>query len=88
MSKGKVLLVLYENGKHAEEQEKLLGCIEATEVSEISFEEQGYELVTTITRTPEPTSTVDRELKNAEIVITTPFSPPTSRETGLRKLLT
>ncbi|CAI4811638.1 BAQ_1a_G0052700.mRNA.1.CDS.1 [Saccharomyces cerevisiae] len=75
MSKGKVLLVLYEGGKHAEEQEKLLGCIENELGIRNFIEEQGYELVTTIEKDPEPTSTVDRELKDAEIVITTPFFP-------------
>ncbi|CAI4712843.1 ADM_collapsed_G0045030.mRNA.1.CDS.1 [Saccharomyces cerevisiae] len=75
MSKGKVLLVLYEGGKHAEEQEKLLGCIENELGIRNFIEEQGYELVTTIDKDPEPTSTVDRELKDAEIVITTPFFP-------------
>ncbi|GAX68596.1 formate dehydrogenase (NAD+) [Saccharomyces cerevisiae] len=75
MSKGKVLLVLYEGGKHAEEQEKLLGCIENELGIRNFIEEQGYVLVTTIDKDPEPTSTVDRELKDAEIVITTPFFP-------------
>ncbi|CAI4819702.1 AVN_HP_G0124810.mRNA.1.CDS.1 [Saccharomyces cerevisiae] len=75
ISKGKVLLVLYEGGKHAEEQEKLLGCIENELGIRNFIEEQGYELVTTIDKDPEPTSTVDRELKDAEIVITTPFFP-------------
>ena len=75
MSKGKVLLVLYEGGKHAQEQEKLLGCIE-NELGVRKFvEEQGYELVATTDKDPEPTSTVDKELKDAEIVITTPFFP-------------
>ncbi|CAI4781276.1 BCN_G0052480.mRNA.1.CDS.1 [Saccharomyces cerevisiae] len=36
---------------------------------------KGYELVTTTDKDPEPTSTVDSELKDAEIVITTPFFP-------------
>ncbi|CAI4688452.1 BDN_1c_G0043350.mRNA.1.CDS.1 [Saccharomyces cerevisiae] len=75
MSKGKVLLVPYEGGKHAEEQEKLLGCIENELGIRNFIEEQGYELVTTTDKDPEPTSTVDRELKDAEIVITTPFFP-------------
>ncbi|QHS76459.1 formate dehydrogenase (NAD+) [Saccharomyces paradoxus] len=75
MSKGKILLVLYEGGKHAEEQEKLLGCIENELGIREFIEEQGYELITTTDKDPEPNSTVDRELKDAEIVITTPFFP-------------
>ncbi|CAI4037136.1 hypothetical protein SMKI_07G0050 [Saccharomyces mikatae IFO 1815] len=75
MPKGKILLVLYEGGKHAEEQEKLLGCIENELGIRKFVEEQGYELITTTDKDPEPDSTVDRELKDAEIVITTPFFP-------------
>lgn len=75
MTKGKILLVLYEGGKHAEEQEKLLGCIENELGIRNFIEEQGYELITTTDKDPEPHSTVDRELKDAEIVITTPFFP-------------
>ncbi|CDH17256.1 Formate dehydrogenase 2 [Zygosaccharomyces bailii ISA1307] len=75
MSKGKILLVLYEGGKHAQEQEKLLGCIENELGIRKFIEEQGYELVATTDKNPEPSSTVDKELKDAEIVITTPFYP-------------
>ncbi|AQZ13777.1 hypothetical protein BZL39_F04070 [Zygosaccharomyces parabailii] len=75
MSKGKILLVLYEGGKHAQEQEKLLGCIENELGIRKFIEEQGYELVATTDKDPEPSSTVDKELKDAEIVITTPFYP-------------
>ncbi|AQZ19084.1 hypothetical protein BZL39_P02220 [Zygosaccharomyces parabailii] len=75
MSKGKILLVLYEGGKHAQEQEKLLGCIENELGIRNFIEEQGYELVATTDKDPEPSSTVDKELKDAEIVITTPFYP-------------
>ncbi|CAI4668882.1 AVB_G0043240.mRNA.1.CDS.1 [Saccharomyces cerevisiae] len=65
MSKGKVLLVLYEGGKHAEEQESYWGVLENELGIRNFIEEQGYELVTTIDKDPEPTSTVDRELKDA-----------------------
>ncbi|CAI4050572.1 hypothetical protein SUVZ_13G4640 [Saccharomyces uvarum] len=75
MPKGKVLLVLYEGGKHAQEQEKLLGCIENELGVRKFIEEHGYELVATTDKDPEPTSTVDKELRDAEIVITTPFFP-------------
>lgn len=75
MPKGKILLVLYEGGKHAQEQKKLLGCIEHELGIREFIEENGYELVATIDKDPEPSSTVDKELKDAEIVITTPFYP-------------
>lgn len=42
-------------------------------------------MITTTDKDPEPESTVDKELKDAEVVITTPFSQPTPRETGLPK---
>ncbi|CAR27971.1 hypothetical protein ZYGR_0N04580 [Zygosaccharomyces rouxii] len=75
MAKGKVLLVLYEGGKHAKEQSKLLGAIENELGIRNFIESNGYELVSTIDKDPEPTSRVDKELKDAEIVITTPFYP-------------
>lgn len=69
------MLVLYEGGKHAREQERLLGCIENELGIRQFVESHGYELVSTVDKDPEPTSTVDRELKGSEIVITTPFFP-------------
>ncbi|CAR29908.1 hypothetical protein ZYGR_0AD05980 [Zygosaccharomyces rouxii] len=75
MSNGSVLLVLYEGGKHAAEQEKLLGAIENELGIRKYIESNGYKLLTTIDKDPEPTSAVDEHLKDAEIVITTPFYP-------------
>ncbi|SJM87256.1 probable Formate dehydrogenase 2 [Zygosaccharomyces bailii] len=71
----KVLMVLYEGGKHAKEQKKLLGCIENELGIREYIESKGYQLVSTTDKDPEPTSKVDKELKDAEIVITTPFYP-------------
>lgn len=75
MSNGSVLMVLYAGGKHAVEQKRLLAAIE----NELGLREyiasKGYQLLTTTDKDPEPTSTVDEYLKNAEVVITTPFYP-------------
>lgn len=75
MSTGKVLLVLYKGGEHAKEQEKLLGCLENELGIRKFIESHGYELVSTDDKDPEPNSKVDKELEDAEIVITTPFFP-------------
>ncbi|CUM57044.1 Formate dehydrogenase 1 [Debaryomyces fabryi] len=75
MSKGKVLLVLYKGGEHAQQEQKLLGCLENELGIREFIESQGYELVCTDDKDPEPSSTVDKELQDAEIVITTPFFP-------------
>lgn len=75
MSKGKVLLVLYDGGEHAKQEERLLGCAENELGIRSLVESYGYELLTTTDKDPEPESTVDRELKDAEIIITTPFFP-------------
>ncbi|RLV92896.1 Formate dehydrogenase 1 [Spathaspora sp. JA1] len=75
MTKPKVLLVLYEGGDAAKEQPKLLGTIENELGLRKFIEENGYELVSTTDKDPEPTSTVDSHLPDAEIVISTPFFP-------------
>lgn len=75
MSKGKVLLVLYKGGEHAQQEQKLLGCLENELGIREFIESQGHELVCTDDKDPEPSSTVDKELQDAEIVITTPFFP-------------
>ncbi|CAH6720775.1 formate dehydrogenase 1 [[Candida] jaroonii] len=74
MSKGKVLLVLFKGGQHAIEQKKLLGCAENELGIRKFVEENGYELVTT-TDKDGPDSLVEKEIEEAEIVITTPFFP-------------
>lgn len=75
MANGKVLLVLYEGGKHAKEQKRLLAGIENELGIRKYIESNGYELVSTTDKDPEPSSTVDKHLKDAEVVITTPFYP-------------
>lgn len=75
MTKGKVLLVLYKGNEHAQQEQKLLGCLENELGIREFIESQGYELVCTDDKDPEPSSTVDKELQDAEIVITTPFFP-------------
>ncbi|EGV66515.1 formate dehydrogenase (NAD+) [Yamadazyma tenuis] len=74
MAKGKVLLVLYKGGHHAEEQKRLLGCAENELGIRKFVEDHGYELVTT-TDKDGPNSVVEKEIETAEIVITTPFFP-------------
>ena len=75
MAKGKVLLVLYEGKDSAKEEPRLLGCIENELGIRKLVEDAGYELVTTTNKDPEPTSQVDKELADTEIIITTPFYP-------------
>lgn len=75
MSKGKVLLVLYKGGEHAKQESKLLGSLENELGIRKFVEDNGYELVSTDHKDPEGSSQVDKELADAEIVITTPFFP-------------
>ncbi|KAK7911350.1 Formate dehydrogenase [Apiospora marii] len=72
--KVKVLLVLYDGGKHAEEQPLLLGTTENELGIRKWLEDQGHTLVTTSDKEGE-NSTFDKELVDAEIIITTPFHP-------------
>jgi len=85
MSKGKVLLVLYEGGEHAKQEKKLLGSLENELGIRKYIEDNGYELVSTSDKDPEPTSRVDKELEDAEIVITTPFFPAYVTRTRIAK---
>ncbi|CUM55533.1 unnamed protein product [Debaryomyces tyrocola] len=75
MSKGKVLLVLYRGNEHAKQEQKLLGCLENELGIREFIESNGYELVATDEKDPEPSSQVDKELEDTEIIITTPFFP-------------
>mmetsp|Transcript_6952 Transcript_6952/g.6909 ORF Transcript_6952/g.6909 Transcript_6952/m.6909 type:complete len:377 (+) Transcript_6952:76-1206(+) len=75
MSKGKVLLVLYRGNEHAKQEQKLLGCLENELGIREFIESHGYELVSTDDKDPEPSSQVDKELEDTEIIITTPFFP-------------
>ncbi|QDS76759.1 hypothetical protein FKW77_001681 [Venturia effusa] len=71
---GKVLLVLYDGGVHAEQEPKLLGTTENELGIRKWIEEQGHTLVTTSDKEGDG-STFDKELVDAEVIITTPFHP-------------
>ncbi|KAF7558675.1 hypothetical protein G7046_g5470 [Stylonectria norvegica] len=70
----KVLLVLYDGGKHAEDVPELLGTTENELGIRKWLEDQGHTLVTTSDKEGE-NSKFDQELVDAEIIITTPFHP-------------
>ncbi|KAM7210372.1 putative formate dehydrogenase [Rhypophila decipiens] len=72
--KVKVLLVLYDGGKHAEEVPELLGTTENELGIRKWLEDQGHTLVTTSDKEGE-NSKFDQELVDAEVIITTPFHP-------------
>ncbi|KAK1149922.1 formate dehydrogenase (NAD+) [Aspergillus melleus] len=71
---GKVLMVLYDGGEHAKQQPGLLGTTENELGLRKWLEDQGHTLVTTSDKEGE-NSTFDKELVDAEIIITTPFHP-------------
>ncbi|KAF2128872.1 formate dehydrogenase [Dothidotthia symphoricarpi CBS 119687] len=71
---GKVLLVLYDGGVHAEQEPNLLGTTENELGIRKWLEEQGHELVTTSDKEGE-NSVFDQHLVDAEVIITTPFHP-------------
>ncbi len=71
--KVKVLAVLYDGGVHAEQVPGLLGTTENELGIRKWLEEQGHTLVTTSDKEGE-NSTFDRELVDAEIIITTPYA--------------
>lgn len=70
----KVLAVLYDGGKHAQEVPELLGTTENELGIRKWLEDAGHTLVTTSDKEGE-NSTFDKELVDAEIIITTPFHP-------------
>ncbi|KAI3339919.1 putative formate dehydrogenase [Ustulina deusta] len=72
--KVKVLAVLYDGGVHAKQQPALLGTTENELGIRKWLEDQGHTLVTTSDKEGED-STFDKELVDAEIIITTPFHP-------------
>ncbi|PNY26478.1 Formate dehydrogenase, partial [Tolypocladium capitatum] len=72
--KVKVLLVLYDGGKHAEQVPELLGTTENELGIRKWLEDQGHTLVTTSDKEGE-NSKFDQELVDAEVIITTPFHP-------------
>jgi formate dehydrogenase len=71
---GKVLLVLYDGGIHAEQEPKMLGTTENELGIRKWIEDQGHELVTTSDKEGEG-SEFDKHLVDAEVIITTPFHP-------------
>ncbi|KAK3056044.1 formate dehydrogenase (NAD+) [Extremus antarcticus] len=71
---GKVLLVLYDGGKHSKDEPKLLGTTENELGIRKWLEDQGHTLVTTSDKEGE-NSKFDQELVDAEVIITTPFHP-------------
>ncbi|KAJ5475969.1 D-isomer specific 2-hydroxyacid dehydrogenaseNAD-binding [Penicillium sp. IBT 31633x] len=71
---GKVLLVLYDGGDHSKDQPLLFGTTENELGIRKWLEEQGHTLVTTSDKEGEG-STFDKELVDAEVIITTPFHP-------------
>jgi len=70
----KVLLVLYDGGQHAKDVPELLGTTENELGLRKWLEDQGHTLVTTSDKEGEG-STFDKELVDAEVIITTPFHP-------------
>jgi len=70
----KVLGVFYKGGKWATEEPRLLGTIENQLGIREWLESQGHTYVVTDDKEGEK-STLDREIVDAEIVITTPFPP-------------
>ncbi|KAF2878472.1 D-isomer specific 2-hydroxyacid dehydrogenase [Massariosphaeria phaeospora] len=71
---GKVLLVLYDGFEHAKQEPQLLGTTENELGLRKWIEEQGHTLVTTSDKEGED-SQFDKELVDAEVIITTPFHP-------------
>ncbi|POR36792.1 Putative formate dehydrogenase [Tolypocladium paradoxum] len=82
--KVKVLLVLYDGGKHAEEVDGLLGTTQNELGIRGWLEEQGHTLVTTSDKEGE-NSKFDQELVDAEVIITTPDRMAGSRHQTRRK---
>ncbi|KAJ1329060.1 formate dehydrogenase [Microdochium nivale] len=80
----KVLLVLYDGGKHAEQVPELLGTTENELGIRKWLEDQGHTLITTSDKEGE-NSKFDQELVDAEVIITTPFHPGYLTEERLAK---
>lgn len=70
----KVLLVLYDGGKAAEEEPRLLGTIQNKLGIADWLKEQGHELVATADKEGEG-SEFRKHIVDAEVLITTPFHP-------------
>jgi len=70
----KVLAVLYDGGKAAQEEPKLLGTVENKLGIADWLKERGHTLVVSSDKEG-PDSVFEKEIKDAEILITTPFHP-------------
>lgn len=70
----KVLIVLYQGGKAAEEEPRLLGTVENSLGIKKRLEDAGHTVVVTDDKEG-PDSTMQKEIVDAEIVVTTPFHP-------------
>ncbi|ODQ79305.1 hypothetical protein BABINDRAFT_37039 [Babjeviella inositovora NRRL Y-12698] len=70
----KVLLCLYDAGKHAADEPKLYGCTENELGIRKWLEDQGHELVTTSDKEGS-SSALDKHIPDADIIISTPFHP-------------
>ncbi|SPO26234.1 probable formate dehydrogenase [Ustilago trichophora] len=70
----KIVAVLYTAGKFGEEQPRLLGTVENKLGIADWLKEQGHELIVTADKDG-PDSEFRKHVKDAEIVITTPFHP-------------
>ncbi|KAG5367867.1 Formate dehydrogenase [Yarrowia sp. C11] len=70
----KILLILYDAGSHAADEPKLLGCTENELGIRSWLESQGHTLVTTSSKEG-ANSVLDKEIVDADVVITTPFHP-------------
>jgi len=80
----KILAVLYSGGKSAAEEPRLLGTIENKLGIEDWVKEQGHTLVVTDDKEG-PDSTFEKEIVDAEILITTPFHPGYATASVLEK---
>ncbi|SNX84742.1 probable formate dehydrogenase [Melanopsichium pennsylvanicum] len=70
----KIVAVLYTAGKYGDEQPKLLGTVENKLGIADWLKEQGHELIVTADKDG-PNSEFRKHIRDAEIVITTPFHP-------------
>jgi len=70
----KVVMVLYKGGEHAKQQPRLYGTVENKLGLEEWFKQKGHELVVTDDKEG-PDSVFQKEIVDAEVLITTPFHP-------------
>ena len=70
----KIVAVLYSGGKHAQEEPRLLGTVENKLGIADWLKQQGHEFIVTADKEG-PNSEFRKHVKDAEIVITTPFHP-------------